>query len=438
MASTNSETCADQGILHADPFTSLQLHFGMLLGVDDLETLAANPRGKARLHQAWLHRKGVVWGLGLELEAARSELKVKPGLALDGCGRELHVDVEQCVNLGKWYEKHRHDAGFDVEVRSSVLVTFDAHVALRFRACLMRAVPAIAATCDKQDVDTAYSRAYELAEVLLLPNSWQPGALPYRRLRLLFGIASPGVDQHGTPLPADVAIVTRRESIRNGAADAQASALLAAFREYAALDASELTPASVPGGNASSFPELEDTFVFLGDVRRITLGRVANEWQLAQGEPAPEIHIEARPTHVATATIQELLSGAGRELPADAGGPRVNPESVQLTGTTLEFDVDRPLLAESVQPGAFSLTTLTPGGWQSIAVDSAALATGTHVTLTLASAPTAGQLVRLVALGVGPTPLLAADPPHVPLAGALGGPPGRAMQGVDFVHMSTA
>jgi len=49
---------ADQ-ILPADPFTALQFHFGMLLGVDDLETLAANPRGKTWLHNAWLHREGV-------------------------------------------------------------------------------------------------------------------------------------------------------------------------------------------------------------------------------------------------------------------------------------------------------------------------------------------------------------------------------------------
>ena len=36
------------GLLPISPFTALQFHFGMLLGVDDLETGQAYPRGKIR------------------------------------------------------------------------------------------------------------------------------------------------------------------------------------------------------------------------------------------------------------------------------------------------------------------------------------------------------------------------------------------------------
>ena len=55
-------------MLPASPFTALQYHFGMLLGVDDLETAQAYPRGKIRLHNAWLHREGVVWGFNVVVQ----------------------------------------------------------------------------------------------------------------------------------------------------------------------------------------------------------------------------------------------------------------------------------------------------------------------------------------------------------------------------------
>src|SRR5215470_14276599 len=93
----------ENGLLPVNPFTAPQYHFGMLLGVDDLETAQAYPRGKIRLHNAWLHREGVVWGLDVGFNK-RGELSVTPGLALDGAGRELHLDATACVDLGKWYE----------------------------------------------------------------------------------------------------------------------------------------------------------------------------------------------------------------------------------------------------------------------------------------------------------------------------------------------
>src|SRR6266850_2703733 len=96
----------ESGLLPASPFTTLQYHFGMLLGVDDLEAGQAYPRGKIRLHNAWLHREGVVWGFDVGLNK-RHELAVQPGLALDAAGHELHLDVTACVDLGKWYQKHK-------------------------------------------------------------------------------------------------------------------------------------------------------------------------------------------------------------------------------------------------------------------------------------------------------------------------------------------
>ena len=54
-----------------DPFRALHVHFGMLMGVDDFETIDAYHRGKMWLHSSWLHREGVLWGLRVALDAAR-------------------------------------------------------------------------------------------------------------------------------------------------------------------------------------------------------------------------------------------------------------------------------------------------------------------------------------------------------------------------------
>src|SRR5437763_14538743 len=85
------------GTLPEGPFTALRYHFGMLLGVDDFETEQRYHRGKMRLHAAWLHGGGIVWGLDVDVVQERRELRVAPGLALDATGRELHLDARCCM-----------------------------------------------------------------------------------------------------------------------------------------------------------------------------------------------------------------------------------------------------------------------------------------------------------------------------------------------------
>ena len=77
-----------EGLLRLDPFSSLNVHFGMLLGVEDFRTVDAYHRGKMWLHSAWLHRQGTIWGLAVTTDKPSSEVRVSPGLAVDGLGRE--------------------------------------------------------------------------------------------------------------------------------------------------------------------------------------------------------------------------------------------------------------------------------------------------------------------------------------------------------------
>jgi hypothetical protein len=436
---------ADQ-ILPADPFTALQFHFGMLLGVDDLETLAANPRGKTWLHNAWLHREGVVWGFGVTVDTTAGEVRVAPGLALDAMGRELHLDAAACVNLGAWFEAHKGDFDPPIVAAPDGSVTFDAHVVVRYRACLSRQVPAITDPCGANAADTAYSRALETAELLLEPLASTPKPLPYHRLRLLFDLDAPNV-VNGTTDPGDAAIVVRREDIRNNHPPADQPGLyLAAFREYAALDTIDLAPASASDGTTTIFPEDSTTEVLLADVLGVKLlpaPGASPPWTLAAA-PAPGVVTKVRPSHVATATIQELLNGPlfgpGGGGQADAGGPRVIPSTVQLAADkrSVTFRLTGPLAPMSVATAAVTVACFDDAvGWSNLDILSAQVSGAGADTVTVALKETAaGSIARLLVRGRGPEPVLGVvGTGRIPLAGVVGGPPGTKDDGHDFAIM---
>src|SRR5437763_4151095 len=208
-------------LLPLSPFYSLSYHFGMLLGVDDFETEQAYHRAKMRLHNAWLHREGVVWGLDVQLDTARGEVRVLKGLALDAAGHELHLEGDACVNVGQWFAAHRDDADFDPDktettgttdttntigatVATATGVRFNAYVCVRFKACLTRQVPAMLEPCDNASGNgTAYSRVFETVEILLRPGRAPSKTHPYHRLRLLFGLEDAQKDEHGVVTKGD-------------------------------------------------------------------------------------------------------------------------------------------------------------------------------------------------------------------------------------------
>ena len=126
------------------------------------------------------------------------------------------------------------------------------------------------------------------------------------------------------------------------------------------------------------------------------------------------------------------------EPEADAGeGPRVEWVKL-LTDKAVEFRVDKGLLDASVKPAAFSVTWLDPArdperGWRRAHIQTAAYGGDETKTVNLELRSAVSGHVRLIVYGTGPAPLLGAD--FAPLAGGVGGPPGTAHDGHDFVHM---
>ncbi|MBX3744519.1 MAG: hypothetical protein KF833_04355 [Verrucomicrobiae bacterium] len=376
------------------PYCSLHYHFGMLLGVSDLETEQAYHRGKMWLHSAWLHREGVIWGFNVQADPDRGEIRVLPGLALDALGREIHLDADACLNVAAWFEdrlrRKPDDTGWFDGDPADGGVLFDAHVVIRFKTCLTRQVPAMSQPCENAGTATAYSRACETVEILLRPGLWPdpfnpggeslPERRPYRRLRLLFGLDEPERDEDGAIVADDLEVVL---APRNAAS----------FRRFAALDGIDLRP-----------PEEDEYPVVLANLHGIALTKEESSWALG----VDAVDVTVRPAHVATSALQDLLGGHGT---ASAPGAVVIPDSVEIdeVANTLVFEASSALAEPSVQEAGFSLTAYHPDdGWTVVPIDSADLdADDRTVTLGFSGGLPAGTvLVRLLIRGSGPAPVL--------------------------------
>ncbi len=417
-AASDTVCIPDELSLPDGPFTALRYHFGMLLGVDDFETEQRYHRGKMRLHNAWLHRAGIVWGLDVESLLDKRELRVQPGLALDPTGRELHLDVACCMDIGKWYDENGDDVENKV-VDEDGTVHFDGRVEIVFCSCGTRPVPAISGPCEGANVDTAYSRTFETVAIRFLPGLAEPEPPPYPRLRLLFGIDDGAAAAELTD--EEKAAI---DDARTGATTGEG--FLEAFRALADQDVTAMRPASPPDGTATVYPALDDAGVVLANVKDITLEGSEGGWTLT----GATIDRSPRRAHVATQTIEELLAGDIQ------GGTTAGPQVTEFSSDGHEnvaITVDKPLDPDTVKAAAFSVHELGSGGWSPVAFDDPVLTDGTKVEIHLQSDP-AGSLVRFIAHGTGPTPLLGED--FVPLAGAQGGPSGTAHDGHDYVHMS--
>lgn len=447
-----ADTCGGE-LLPLSPYDSLKYHFGMLLGVDDFETEQAYHRAKMRLHNAWLHRQGVVWGFGVTVDNDRGEIRVKPGLALDAAGHELHLEADYCINVGEWLDENKKkDPDFNVDPAS-----FSTHVVICFKACLNHQVPVMLEPCDTGGTGTAYSRVHETLDIRLLPNRAPDPVYPYHRLRLMFGLdkdnsleqarfdelvaleAAKSITRDDQALlntaRTDREVLKRVKEIQELDFDQQAAEWLKAFHRFAALDEIDLRPAtSEDGARQLLFPGDENDCLLLADVNELELTKTDTKWTLSGGK----VELSVRPAHVATTTIQDLLCGHIGEIlgsQTDARGPRIDPATVIfLTSTAIIFTSDKALAPASIQPIAFSVTWFEPAqGWSASTVTDAQYGGDETKTVKLELDSAVSGRVRLMVSGTGPAPLLGAD--LVPLAGAVGGPPASPHSGRDFVYM---
>jgi len=440
-------------MLPVDPFRSLYVHFGMLLGVEDFRTLDAYHRGKMWFHSGWLHRQGTIWGLRVSIDEESNEIRVEAGSAIDELGRELILHQPACLNLNSWYEKHKDDAVLQalVEVDEETgEVKFDAHVTIQFNACLNRQVPAISEPCDSSNVTTAYSRVIETVDIQMLPGKapeWrsESGQLPFHRVRLLFQLEAPFTDEDEVVIDDDQAVLDAQADILALPASEQPAAYLQWMRHFSALDEMAMQPAEVNQGETFSiFPAAEPGAIPLADILQLRLLPTESGWSINGGGVDNTI----RPVHLPTSTIQELVCGpafsATGEAPEpappvpteeDAGGPRVDAESLTIIGEFIQFTiVGNPLMKASVDARGISVTSFdVRDGWISSDIKNVKYnQKNQQVEVELRDAP-GGNLLRVIVKGTGPNPFLGRN--RIPLAGSTESVAGSKFDGNDFVAM---
>lgn len=459
------EAACEDAALAVSPYCAPRYQFGMLLGADDFDLAVAYPRGKVRLHNAWLHREGVVWGFGVSATEngageLRGEIKVDPGLALDALGHELHLEGAACVDVAAWYRKLLPSKPKALpELDGKGRASFFARVELRFHACLARPVPSMSEPCDQGTNGVAYSRTCETVEITLVPfdpKTETPRAYPYHLLRMLFGL-EPAKDT-ANPTADEKAVGDALAAVEAAPPDQRAVEFLEAFRHFAALDVIGLSPHTSASGVTSFFPAPDDAPVVIAEIAIELEADKSGAIKLAKAKIDPTV----RPSHVATSTIQELnlWPGAGARRDDDAGGPRVtsvslssaakppeekpdlmpaapaglSPADAERRKRTLDITIetDKSLDPATVHASAFSVSSLDDRAWSTLTVHPKP--EGKTVTLRVEGVPASYRRLRLIARGTGPMPLLGKN--GIPLAGAASDPrPGRADDGNDYVHM---
>jgi len=177
----------------------------------------------------------------------------------------------------------------------------------------------------------------------------------------------------------------------------------------------------------------------LADVANIIVQPGASgDWAIATPIPTPVVTV--RPSHIATATIQELLCGPLFVAAAGGAAPPPQPPpgptgptvtNAQFANKTITFKTSRGIASATLDREAFAVTDYSDtDGWNNCEIKTVSVIGDGSIQVVLKETP-AGNIVRFIARGAGPTPLLAADN-HIPL-GAPGA--GGADDGVDYVKM---
>ncbi len=159
-------------------FVRLRYFFGQRLGVIDLTDEQGYLIGKQRFHNLRAHGAGVLCGLRAErylFPAGATDttvLLVRRGAALDGCGREVIVGWDQCIDVAAWFRQNKVAKGIsgwnnaDPAPGEQVL-----YVCLRYRECPSDPAPAPRDPCGCETTGCDFARVREGFELSLMTQA---------------------------------------------------------------------------------------------------------------------------------------------------------------------------------------------------------------------------------------------------------------------------
>jgi hypothetical protein len=152
-------------------FVRVRYFYGQRLGVMELNDEAAYHQAKHAFHNARLHGAGVLCGLRAERfvtvpGSVTTVLRVIRGAAIDACGREIVVGVDQCIDVAAWFARNRHRPELASFANGDAL-----HVCVRYRECPTDPSPAPRDPCGCGTGSCEYGRVREGFELSLLTDA---------------------------------------------------------------------------------------------------------------------------------------------------------------------------------------------------------------------------------------------------------------------------
>ena len=374
--------------LPADPFTDLAVQFGMLLGVADFDALAANPRGKMRLHNAWLHGQGV--GLGLPGLGGQHEPGA-PGRARARArrGRPRAVPVGHVLPGPRRLVRHHvggperrtdrdHQPGRERELRRLC------RGPLRRLPRAARARHGVAVRRVGQRHRLLEGERDGRAAAHAEPGPGPPGHLPRaaRAARRARDRASPTRRRAG-----------RADGIAALPEDQRAQGWLDQLRAILATEIEAMAPPGFTSGQAGSsllFPADEPADVVLAQLTGITLTPAADGTRTA----SVTVHRYERPLEPRADRHHRGTAGRARRPRAsaggaviDAGGPRIDPSTAAWDGDSIVVTTSGTFLAGTLAAGT-SVASIDPAepdsGWSELQLHGEHSTQATHtLALTL-------------------------------------------------------
>jgi hypothetical protein len=141
-----------------DPNKRVNYLHGLVLGVDEFRQEEYYLLEKNRQHNRALHGYGTVCGLAVEqsAESSGTEIKVKPGMAMNYCGQVIQVPNTQCAVLEEWLAANSAD--ILERLGSPAAGSLSLYLMLCYRECETDLVPIPAGPCQSLEEITAASR----------------------------------------------------------------------------------------------------------------------------------------------------------------------------------------------------------------------------------------------------------------------------------------
>lgn len=176
------DTCPPCGPLPTG-FVRLRYFYGKRLGVTDFVDEQRYHAGKLRFHNQHLHGAGVLCGLGVAVSTPGPVLRVGKGAAIDGCGREIVVGYDQCIDLADWFARMLREHAGTPDWPAGALVDgrLPACVVLRYRECASGPEPAPRdpCACDATGCDLGRVREEFELELVIGADAEHAGPAPF-------------------------------------------------------------------------------------------------------------------------------------------------------------------------------------------------------------------------------------------------------------------